>query len=393
MSRRAASLLLLALSALLLGAERPRGLGDVVKVRRWSYPEFTRVVVELSRDVQGRLEHLAPDPSAKRPERLYLDLEGIWVGRRFDSGIPVGDGLLSAVRLGQNTLTKTRVVIDVENYGRHRMLLLSHPPRVVVDVYGAAAARERDAWRSPAEGSRHAGRLPAGMRPVRTVVLDAGHGGRDPGAIGFGVREKDVTLRLARMLAPELERRGFRVMLTREGDRYLSLEERTARAEAARGDLFVSLHANAAPRRSQNGIETYYLDADHEGHSMRVAARENGVSRQQLDPLQRTLGRLRMSETSVHSRRLASLVQSELIQGLPRRYRPVQDLGVKKGPFYVLFLSDMPAILVEAGFVTNRTEAQRLRDAGYVAAVAERIARGVERFRGDGARLALSRPR
>jgi N-acetylmuramoyl-L-alanine amidase len=225
------------------------------------------------------------------------------------------------------------------------------------------------------------------------VVLDPGHGGRDPGALGFGVREKDVTLRVAQLLAPALERRGFRVVLTRDRDRTLSLEERTARAEAARGDLFVSLHANAAPRRSLQGIETYYLDADHERHSMRVAARENGVARSQLDPLQRTLGRLRISETSVHSRRLAQLVQTELVSGMPRRFRPVQDLGVKKGPFYVLFLSDMPAILVETGFVTNRSDAQRLRDAGYAEAVAERIAEGVDRFRSGSPQLASNRDR
>ncbi len=393
MNRRVASWLLLVLAAALMGVDRPRGLGDVVKVRRWSYTDFTRVVVELSRDVEGVLEHLPPDPQARRPERLYLDLDGIWVGRRYESGIAVGDGLLAGVRLGQNTLTRTRVVIDVENYGRHRMLLLSHPPRVVVDVYGAAATREARGQPSQRPGARTAARLPTGMRPVRTVVLDPGHGGRDPGALGFGVREKDVTLRVARLLAPALERRGFRVVLTRDRDRTLSLEERTARAEAARGDLFVSLHANAAPRRSLQGIETYYLDADHERHSMRVAARENGVARSQLDPLQRTLGRLRISETSVHSRRLAQLVQTELVSGMPRRFRPVQDLGVKKGPFYVLFLSDMPAILVETGFVTNRSDALRLRDAGYIEAVAEQIAEGVDRFRGDTPQLALNRDR
>jgi N-acetylmuramoyl-L-alanine amidase len=393
MMRRAPRIALLVLAIGLMGVERPRGLGDVVRVRRWSYPEFTRVSVELSRDAEGAIEHLPPDPTARRPERLYLDLEGIWVGRRYEHGIPVDDGLLEAVRLGQNTLTKTRVVIDVANYGRHRMVFLSHPPRVVVDVYGEAITREARgtlAPRSPREGDA---RLPMGMRAVRTVVLDAGHGGRDPGALGFGLREKDITLRMARALAPELLRRGFRVVLTRNRDQYLSLEERTARAEAARGDLFVSIHANAAPRRSMQGIETYYLDADHERHSMRVAARENGVPRSQLDPLQRTLGRLRMSETSVHSRRLASDVQSALLRGMPRRFRPVQDLGVKKGPFYVLFLSDMPAILVETGFLTNRAEARRLADARYVEAIAGGIAEGIQRFRGRGQELAQVTPR
>jgi N-acetylmuramoyl-L-alanine amidase len=191
-----------------------------------------------------------------------------------------------------------------------------------------------------------------------------------------------VTLRLALALRPKLESRGFSVVMTRNGDRTLSLEERTAIAEASRGDVFVSLHANAAPRRTLNGIETYYPDANHERHSLRVAARENGVSRAQLNALQRTLANLRLSEVSPQSRRLAEHVQQEMVTGMPREYRPVVDLGVKKGPFYVLFLSSMPSVLVESGFVTHAQEAKRLRDDRYVNALAEQIAQGLADYRG-----------
>ena len=149
-------------------------------------------------------------------------------------------------------------------------------------------------------------------------------------------------------------------MLHAPGRPHLSLEERTAIAESVGGDLFVSLHANAAPRRSVAGIETYYLDANHERHSLGVAARENGVPRSQVDALQRTIAKLRVSEVSVHSRRAANTVHQQMVSGLAGRYREVNDLGVKKGPFYVLFLSNMPAILVEAGFLTNRDEARRV---------------------------------
>ena len=197
-----------------------------------------------------------------------------------------------------------------------------------------------------------------------------------------GLREKDVTLRLALALAPKLEARGFSVVMTRNGDRTLSLEERTAIAEAAAGDVFVSLHANAAPRRALHGIETYYPDANHERHSLRVAARENGIARSQLNELQRTLARLRVGEVSPTSRRIAEHLQQELVTGLPREYRPVPDLGVKKGPFYVLFLSSMPSVLVESGFVTHAAEAKRLADDRYVAALAEQIAQGLSDYRG-----------
>jgi N-acetylmuramoyl-L-alanine amidase len=296
-------------------------------------------------------------------------------------GIELSDGLLQGIRLGQNTLRNTRLVLDLEHYERHRLFTLDHPHRIVIDVYGHR--------RGTAIG-QHRPVLPSvPARAVQTVVVDAGHGGRDPGAIGVGGRrEKDVTLKLAKTLGTKLSSHGFTVIYTRGDDRTVSLEERTAIAEAVRADLFVSVHANAAPRRSVRGIETYYLDEDHERHSLTVAARENGVSRDQVDDLQRTLTRLRVSELSGYSRQLASLVQDEVMGGLPRGYH-TNDLGVKKGPFYVLFLSDTPAILVEAGFITNREEARRLGDDAYLEAVADGIAAGLDRYREGFTAMAL----
>jgi len=384
---------LLLLAACLVGAQRPAGLGDVVNVRFWSYPDYTRVVVELDRAVElrGEASRLPADGKAGRPERLYVDLEGIWVGNRYDTGVPVGDGLLQGIRIGQHTRSGIRVVVDLEHYERHRLVTLSHPDRLVIDVYGP---RRDGRGPAPGSGTPVAPRLPAGLRAIETVVVDPGHGGRDPGAIGLGgLREKDVTLTLARALVPRLEARGFHVVMTRNADRELPLEERSALAEAARGDLFVSLHANAAPRRSVHGVETYYLDENHERHSLNVAARENGVAPSQVNALQRTVAKLRVSEVSPHSRRLAEFIQRQIVRGMPRSYQPVPDLGAKKGPFHVLFLSTMPAVLVESGFLTNRTDATRLADPAYVGALAEQIAEALTRFRDDGPRVALGESR
>jgi N-acetylmuramoyl-L-alanine amidase len=375
---RAALGLLLALApAAAAGLQRPPGLADVTAVRHWSYGDYTRVVVETSSRVHTEVRRLPADPRAKRPERLYLDLSGVWIGRDYAKPIPIGDGLLRAVRLGQNTLRRTRVVIDLEHYDHHRLMHLSSPPRVVVDVYGPPPAPRRVEPRLSSE-----------LRPLRTVVVDAGHGGSDPGAIGVGgLTEKWVTLRLARALVPLLEAQGFRVVQTREGDETLSLEERTARAEGEGGDLFVSLHANAAPRGSVRGIETYYLDKSYERHALRVASMENGVPQVELDPLQRALAELRVSHTSLLSAALAKSVQKSIVSDVRKRYRSVEDLGVKRGPFYVLFLASMPSILVEAGFVTHRAEARRLGSDAYLELVAEAIAEGVSRYRDDRAPL------
>lgn len=380
MSKRRVLLLLLLVAVALLGVKRPKGLGDVVEVRHWSYPDYTRVVVELDAPVRGEVEvrRLPPDPERGLPPRLYLDLEGVWVGRSYSEGIPVGDGLLRGVRLGQNTLDTTRLVLDLERYDRHRLLALAHPHRIVVDVYGRRGGADSSGRETAPDAV-----LPSGLRPVRTVVLDPGHGGRDPGAIGVGgVREKDVTLQLATSLGKHLREIGLRVVYTRKDDRSLSLEERTVVAESVDADLFLSLHANAAPRRSVHGVETYYLDKSHERHAMNLAARENGIASHQVNVLQQTLAKLHLEELSPHSRQLAQAVQERMVSGLPKNRRPV-DLGVKKGPFYVLFLSNMPAVLVEVGFLTNRHEAKRLRDSGYLEALAVQIAAGVERYRGE----------
>ncbi len=382
-SRHARRLLPLALVLpCLLAVERPAGLGDVVEVRHWSYDDYTRVVVELDRpvEIKADVKRLPANERADRPERIYLDLSGVWVGKKYETGIEVADGLLHGVRIGQNTRRDIRVVVDLARYERHRVLTLAHPDRLVIDVYGR---RSDDLPTGEADGPGHM-RLPTGMRSIRTVVLDPGHGGRDPGAVGVGgVREKDVTLDLSRALAKDLRERGFEVVLTRKDDRALSLEERTAIAEAADGDLFVSLHANAARRRGVRGVETYYLDEDHERHSLTVAARENGISRAEVNALQSTLAKLRVSEVSPQSRKLAETVQRHIVEGMSESYDPVPDLGAKKGPFYVLFLSSMPAILVDAGFLTNKHEAKRLRDERYVETMAEQIANALRRYRDE----------
>lgn len=388
--RLARSLLLLLLLPALLGAGRGPGMGDVSDVRTWSYPDYTRVVVELTQPVEVEVLRLAADAAAAKPERLYLDLPNIWVGRRFDAGISVGDGLLSAVRLGQNTLETARVVIDLQRYASHRVLILANPHRVVVDVYASRERPERLRWPAPrrAHGSSSP-RLSMPLRTVQTVIIDPGHGGTDPGAIGLGgIREKDVNLRIAKLLGERLERRGFRVVQTRVDDRTLDLETRTAIAEAAGGDLFVSLHANSAPRHKTRGIEIYYLDEGYERHSLSLAARENGVRRSEMDSLQKTLARMRASEASDYSSRLARSVHDAVFRGAAQQGPRAVDLGVKRAPFYVLFLASMPSILVETGFLTNRQDLRLLESGDFLARLAEQIAEGLLRYRRDGSAIA-----
>jgi N-acetylmuramoyl-L-alanine amidase len=387
-------------ASLLLGAERPP---ELFRIDHWSYPDFTRVAIEIARPSAAQLKRLPADASAGRPERLYLDLPGLWVGHHLDAPIPVGDGLLRGVRVGQFTSDTTRVVIDLERYDRHRIRTLTNPYRVLVDVYGrrgrpAPEPKPAVASAPPSQAPRPAPprgeRLPPTLRPVQTIVVDAGHGGSDPGAIGArGLREKDVTLAVALDLEQRLLARGFQVVMTRRRDSTLSLESRTALAEGSGGDVYLSIHVNAAARSSAHGIETYYLDRTHERHTLRVAARENGVPATALDPLQRAVAGLRVSEVGVQSAALARAVHGELIRGVQDAFGSVTNLGVKQGPFHVLFLSDAPSILVEVGFLTHRDEARRLSSRWYRTVVAEHIARGLAQYRSQGASLlAVRRP-
>jgi N-acetylmuramoyl-L-alanine amidase len=376
--------------ALALGAAAPaRGeaRGAVRDVRHWSYGAYTRVVVELSQPVETVVREAPPDPASGTPSRLYLDLPGVWVGRSRDEPIPVRDGLLRRIRLGQNTRDTTRVVLDVERWDRYRLLHLAGPDRIVVDVFGPRRAGAAPASVAPAV------RPSMELRPVQRIVVDAGHGGSDPGAIGWGrLREKEVTLRLARALRRELLARGFDVVLTREGDRTLSLLERTAIAEGAGGDLFVSLHANSARNRAASGIEVYTLDENAQRQTLRLAARENGVAPGQVDPLQRLLTRLRVSEASARADGLADVVYEEIVRGMGRRWPSVgAGRGRLRGPFYVLYLSDMPSILIETGFVTHKGDARRLRDPDYLDAMAAQVAQGIARFRDASAPLVAER--
>jgi N-acetylmuramoyl-L-alanine amidase len=388
-------------------AERP---SDVRVIRHWSYPDFTRVAVEVTRPGEVTVKRLPADAAAGRPERLTLDLGGLWVGHHLDTPIPIGDGLLRGVRVGQWKSDTARVVIDLQRYDRHQVRTLSNPYRVLIDVYGTRGRPEPAAPPAPAPALAappapveppavaaappsqapppKPAVLPPGMRPVRTVVIDAGHGGDDPGAIGAGgLREKDVTLAVALDLEERLRARGFEVVMTRRRDETLSLEARTALAEGVGGDVFVSIHVNAAQRRSAHGIETYYLDRAHERHALRVAARENGVPPNALDPLQRAVAGLKVSEVGASSATLAETVHGELIRGVRQAFGDVANLGVKRGPFHVLFLSNAPSILVEVGFLTHRGEARRLSSRWYRQVLAEHIARGLSEYRKQGAPL------
>ncbi|WP_176064954.1 N-acetylmuramoyl-L-alanine amidase [Anaeromyxobacter diazotrophicus] len=396
-----------ALREALRGAEGGEAAGParVSEVKSWSNGDYTRIAVYLSRQVPFTKEEIPAEGAL--PRRLALDLKPASLAGGLAH--PVGDALVQRVRAAQRGEDTVRVVLDLAGRDDLAIFQLDDPPRLIVDVGvrearrdAQAAARRADAS-APAEAAPAAEAAPeartahaepeqAAARPVRRVVVDAGHGGHDTGAIGpSGVREKDVTLAMARRLAARLRARGFEVVLTRDADRFVPLEERTAIANAHHGDLFVSLHANAHPRRDRRGLETYVLDVADDRYARRLAARENGAlddGAEEGQEVRRILTDLDAQSSAAASRRLAETVQREVGQGVRSRVGDVRDLGVKSALFYVLLGARMPAVLVETSFISNRVEERRLASARFQDEVAAGVTRAVERFAARGPRVA-----
>jgi N-acetylmuramoyl-L-alanine amidase len=226
---------------------------------------------------------------------------------------------------------------------------------------------------------------PAPEGAIKIIVIDPGHGGEDTGAIGpRGVKEKDITLAVARELERELtEKTGARILLTRTFDTYLSLEDRSEFANSVSADIFISIHVNAAPRKRASGVETFFLSFDASDDEAReVAAFENNVVRLDgtmdgapMDDLKAILWDLTQTEAHHESSKLAETIQQALTGVTSGDNR-----GVKQAPFIVLFGATMPAVLVEIGFISNPAEEKRLANGKTQKTIARAISDGVAEF-------------
>jgi N-acetylmuramoyl-L-alanine amidase len=223
---------------------------------------------------------------------------------------------------------------------------------------------------------------PRSVARVRRVVLDPGHGGSDPGAVGpTGLTEASVTLDVAHRVAERLASRyGIQVVLTRDDDTYVDLETRTAHANDTRSDLFVSIHCNAAPNRDAHGVATFVLDTGSDRVAARVGRREGELVAD--DPVSswhvtRILTSFRLSALGQQSYGLAEAIQRAMLHDLRLLYPAVDDLGVHTASFHVLVTARMPSVLVEVSFISNPMEEQRLRSEGYRDVLAGAIARAI----------------
>ena len=365
----------------------------VTGLRFLSSKQFTRVMLDLSQDAKYEVRRLKEDGAKGIPPRIYIDISAARLAMNSKEPVPVDDGLLRQVRVGQYSAEVVRVVLDMTSLRDHKAFILPDPYRLVIDLQGQKVAETSAVKEEPAKVERSSrpsapvkdkkSSLPlANPTGIRKIVLDPGHGGKDPGAIGIGgVMEKDLVLSVAKKLAVKLRNElGVQVVLTRKDDRFIALEDRTYLANAEDADLFISLHMNASPNAEARGIETYYLNNTTDEAAMRLAARENGSAGKNISDLQFILSDMTQNMKLEDSVTLAHRLQQSVVGGMGKAVGEVRDLGVKTALFYVLVGARMPSVLVEMFFVTHRVEGAAMsRDAGQDAMV-NSLFEGIQKY-------------
>jgi len=371
----------------------------VNNIKYWSTPDYTRVVVYADSKVSFK-ETFLKEKDGDHPPRLFLDISGSKLNKELMQPISINDGLLKSARAGQFDLNTVRVVLDIESIDSYKIFVLEDPYRIVIDVSGEKREAVADQIGNIISKSDKAFEPATNIVPVvkkpepkpslaqqlglgiKRIVVDPGHGGHDAGAIGYGgIKEKDVVLDVGKKLRKIFtEELGLEVIMTRDTDIFIPLEERTAIANTSGADLFVSLHCNASRNKKAGGIETYFLNFASDEESMMLAARENATTTKNISDLQAILNDLMLNSKVNESSKLARLVQGSLLDILFDNGDRPKDRGVKQAPFYVLVGAQMPSILVEMSFITNKEEARKLSDEKFQRTVAESIADGVRRY-------------
>ena len=344
----------------------------------------TRVVLKVDGSIKYSKKRL------RNPDRVYFDFQNARWDEHIPDNISVEDGRVEQLRMTDKKGFPSRLVLDLNDQAKQKVAVRVSKNQLIIIVphhkekfvaVKAKSTKNKSAIR--VAKSSTASKVQANAKtPV--VVLDAGHGGKDYGAKGaHGLFEKDLNLQISKQVQRILlDRYHYKVIMTRKNDSFIELKDRGKIANTHNADLFVSIHANAAKRKSAKGIETYYLGSGSNEQALETAERENGdlVHSVADDAVQEILASL-ISTTKINdSSRLAAIVQKRLHKTMSKKFSGIQNLGVKEGPFFVLHDTNMPSILVEVGFVTNGREGQKLKSKVYQKWLAESIAQGIHDY-------------
>lgn len=374
------------------------GLVLIGTINHWSTTDWMRVVINTKQEIQYKYQSLPRQDN--KPERFYIDLLDSYILPEMKKNVASKDGIIDSLKIAQYNKTTTRIVLDLVSFDKIQVFDYQLPgqSKIVIDVLGKNAKLTPQA--PPPDSStttqQQTTQQPKQQKPklnqkltlskalglkVRKIVLDAGHGGKDPGAIGLNkLYEKDVVLKLVKLLKVSIEkdRPDIQVVLTRNRDVFIDLEKRAAFANQQQADLFVSVHVNAHRDKNIAGVETFYLDFTDDTTALELAATENQSSLRKVSDLQQILQDLLNDSKEVESAKLATMVQNTMAE-MVKKYES-KNIGVKKAPFIVLLGTNMPSILVEAGFLTNQKENKLLRQISYLKQLSVSINHGIQKY-------------
>ena len=364
---------------LLSSLSNPRGFllyqsPEKIDFRAFSHKAYTRLVVESR-------EYL-PCSIFKDAGRLVvyfpMRVSPPWRTKQ------IGDGVVDRLTFYIGSSNSTVIVTLGSHFQNYKTFRLEKPPRIVIDLYRQNPATNPTSQQliPPVAQEEPTPSLPKPSPAIRTVVIDPGHGGEDVGARGStGLLEKDVALDIARQLRRLLSRNlNINVVLTRESDENLPLEQRTAKANNVKGDLFISIHTNASRKKGVKGAETFFMSYEPtDAESSQLAARENFPivldDPTLASDLQLTLWDMAQAEYLNESSQLAEIIQQELNLRLN-----IENRGIKQAPFVVLMGAAMPAVLIEVGFISNSSEERELRTDSYRQRIAYALFRSISNF-------------
>ncbi|WP_265820618.1 N-acetylmuramoyl-L-alanine amidase [Geovibrio ferrireducens] len=360
----------------------------VKSIRHFAASDYTRVVIDLNKPTEFMKHWLRENPEFNKPPRLFIDLQTDSIDASIPKEIDIKDGLLRSVRWAPNRPGVTRIVLDSDNVKDFTVFAMSNPDRIVIDVSNQGIDNKQPETLRTAErnitNDRDLSKTTLasvfGLK-VRRIVIDAGHGGKDPGASYYGLKEKDIVLDIAL----ELERlfkqnTDLEVHLTRRTDVFIPLEERTAIANRLKADIFVSVHVNASRNKNSSGLETFVLNVTKDQSALEVAAAENMATEKSMSDLQGILKDIMLNSKLEESLLLAAKAQESLTQSVYGTANHKNNRGVKQAPFYVLVGAKMPSILVEAGFISNREEAEMLKSSAHRKKIAYGIFQGLQNY-------------
>lgn len=367
--------------------QEPAKIPRITGIRHWSSADSSTVVLDLEDQVQYEAHRLS------NPDRIYFDLHDTTLASGLDGKtIDIGDALLARVRVAQPIAGLTRLVLETKANSDYSVSLEPNPYRLLVQVTRVGSTPKPQVNLFPGTAEADHNKLSIVVPPPTKedlqfrarvprlrIVVDAGHGGWDLGTVGRrGLLEKDLVLEIAQRLGKLLESRlGADVILTRNDDNYIPLDERASVANQAHADFFVSVHANYSDLPSARGVETYYTNVFASPSAKELELRPAGLSKA---PTPMILSAAELHDKIEQSRRLAGSVQRALYGTLAAENPGLRDRGVKEASYVVLTETAMPGILAEVSFVSSPTDEQKLRSDGYREQIAEALYKGIARY-------------